>query len=97
MDHPFGIEIRFAENTIRDPNTGEISTLLSHFEDESMAAVLNVKDYFGPGKDGQLLLNDCIERLPDGHYSFKLDPTSDKVLIFPMAPRQLWPRSLKFS
>ena len=80
--HPYGIEIKFAENTVRDPNTGAITTLQSHYQDGSMAAALNIRDYFGPGKDGQLLLNDCIERLPDGSYSFKLDPTSDKVLSF---------------
>lgn len=84
--HPHGIEIRFAEDTVRDPNTGAITTLLSHFEDKSMTTVLDIKDFFGPGKDGHLLLDNCIEKVSDGkggyYYSLKFDPTSNKELTF---------------
>jgi hypothetical protein len=85
-NHPYGIEIRFANDSIRDPDTGAIAPLFSHFDNNTMAAVLNIKDYFGPGKDGHLLLNNCVERVPDGkggfYGSLKFDPTSNKTLSF---------------
>ena len=74
--HPFGVEIRFKDDGVRNSDTGEITTFDSHFEDGTMAALLEIRGI------GQVLLKDCFDKVtnPDGsyYYSLKLDPTSDK-------------------
>ncbi len=82
--HPYGVDIHFAEDNIRDPNNGNITSLLSHFEDKTMAVVLDVKGLLPGGKDGHLLIKDCIDKVDDGkggyYYNLHLDPTSSKVV-----------------
>lgn len=76
--HPFGVEIKFKDDTIRNPNNNEVTTLDSHFTDGSMAAMLEIKGI------GQVLLKDCFDRgnNPDGShfYTLKLDPTSTDLV-----------------
>ncbi|MFA6081454.1 MAG: hypothetical protein WC741_03540 [Patescibacteria group bacterium] len=83
IEHPYGVEIRFVDDTIRNPNDNVITTLLDHFNNKSMAAVFEIKGLLG-GKDGHILVKDCIEKIDDGkggyYFSLKLDPTSDKIV-----------------
>lgn len=79
--HPFGVEIRFPDDRVTNPNNGEITTFDQHYSDGSLSALVEIRGI------GQILLkSDSFDKVinPDGshYFSLKLDPTSiEKVTL----------------
>lgn len=82
-EHPYGLEIRFLEDTVKNPQDNQITSFGDHFNDKTLAALIEIKGLNG-AKDGHILLIDCFERVEDGkggyYYSLKLDPTSSELV-----------------